>query len=134
MTTTEIKEYIGDNVQHQSRSPTFLLKSKSLLSATSVRRQRPNPMTLNTIASMDKLTCTNYVDFEKCQDKVGWFFWSIKYSNYLVVKLKVFEKDDNRNFRVVQNLTLEESDFKQFLRLRNQLVFVPHTANNTVQR
>ena len=38
------------------------------------------------------------------------------------VKLKVFRKDDKKEFRLVQNLTMAEADFNQFMRLRNQLV------------
>ena len=38
------------------------------------------------------------------------------------VKLKVFKKDDNKEFRLVQNLTMGEADFNQFMRLRNYLV------------
>ena len=49
-------------------------------------------------------------------------FWSKNDSNYLDVKLKAFKKDDNREFRQVQNLTMGETDFNQFMRLRNQLV------------
>ena len=43
-------------------------------------------------------------------------------SNYLDVKLKVFRKDDKKEFRLVQNLTMGEADFNQIMRLRNQLV------------
>ena len=43
-------------------------------------------------------------------------------SNYLDVKLKVFSKNDKKEFRLVQNLTMGEADFNQFMRLRNQLV------------
>ena len=43
-------------------------------------------------------------------------------SNYLDVKLKVFRKDDKKEFRLVQSLTMGEADFNQFMRLRNQLV------------
>ena len=71
---------------------------------------------------MEKLTCTDNVDFGKCQDIFGRFFWSKNDSNYLDVKLKVFNKDDNKEFRLVQNLTMGEADFNQFMRLRNQLV------------
>ena len=38
------------------------------------------------------------------------------------VKLKVFKEDDNKEFRLVQNLTMGEADFNQFMRLRNELV------------
>ena len=37
------------------------------------------------------------------------------------VKLHVFKKDDNRDFRLVQNLTKKENDFNFFMGLRNQL-------------
>ena len=71
---------------------------------------------------MDKLACTDYVHFGKCQDRFGRFSWSENDSNYLDVKLKVFRKGDKKEFRLVQNLTMGEADFKQFKRLRNQLV------------
>ena len=71
---------------------------------------------------MDKLNCTDYVDFGKCQDRFGRFSWSKNDSNYLDVKLKVLRKDDKKEFRRVQNLTMGEADFNQFMRLRNQLV------------
>ena len=79
-------------------------------------------MTYNTTASSDKLTCTNYVDFGKCQDRFGRFSWSKNDSNYLDVKLKVFRKHDKKEFRLVQNIKMGEADFNQFMRLRNQLV------------
>ena len=79
-------------------------------------------MAYNTTASLDKLTSTDYVDCGKCQDRFGRFSWSKNDSNYLDVKLKVFRKDDKKEFRLVQNLTMGEADFNQFMRLRNQLV------------
>ena len=79
-------------------------------------------MAYNTTASWDKLTCTDYVDFGKCQDRFGQFSWSKNDSNNLDVKLKVFRKDDKKEFQLVQNLTMGEADFNLFMRLRNQLV------------
>ena len=79
-------------------------------------------MAFNTTASLDKLTCTDYVDIGKCQDRFGQFSWSENDSNYLDVKLKVFNKGNNKEFRLVQNPTRGEKDFNQFMRLRNQLV------------
>ena len=38
------------------------------------------------------------------------------------VKFKVFKKSHNKEFRLVQNLTMGETNFSQFMRLRNQLV------------
>ena len=79
-------------------------------------------MTYNTNAFLDKQTCTDYVDFVKCQDRFGQFSWSKNEPNYLDAKLEVIKKDDNKEFRVAQNLTMGEADFNQFMRLRNQLV------------
>ena len=79
-------------------------------------------MAYNTTAALGKLIYTDYVDFGKCQDRFRQFFWSENDSNYLDVKLKVFRKDDKKEFRLVQSLTMGEADFNQFMRLRNQLV------------
>ena len=77
----------------------------------------------NTTASLDKLTCTDYVDFGKCQDRFGQFSWSKNDSNYLDIKLKMFKTEDkNAEFRLRQNLLMGEADFNQFVRQRNQLV------------
>ena len=80
------------------------------------------PLTYNTTATLDKLTCTNYVDSGICQDRFGQFFWSKSGSIYLDVKLKVIKKDDNKQFSLVQNLTVKETDLNQCMRLKNQLV------------
>ena len=64
--------YMSKNLQLQNHSSTFILKSKSLLSATSILSR--SPMAYNTVASLDKLPCTDYVDFGKLQDKFGQIF------------------------------------------------------------
>ena len=79
-------------------------------------------MPYNTTVSLDKLTCTDYVDFGKGQDRFGRFSWSKNDSSDLDVKLKVFKEDDNKEFRLIQYLTMGEADFNQFMRLRNQQV------------
>ena len=79
-------------------------------------------MAYNTTASLDKLTCTDFVDFGDFQNRFGQFSWSMNDCNYLDVKLKKFKKVDNKEFRLFQNLTKREADFTQFMRLRNQLV------------
>ena len=38
------------------------------------------------------------------------------------MKLKVFKKDENKEFRVAQNLTMGDAEFNQFNRLSDQLV------------
>ena len=113
------KSYTSSNLNHSS---TFILEKKSLLSATSVLCQQPKPMAYNTTASLDKLLCTDYVDFSKCQEVLGQFSWFSSDSNSLDVNVKVVKKCDNKDFCRVQNLTAGEIDFKQFLRLWNQLV------------
>ena len=80
-------------------------------------------MAYNTTASLDKLTCTDYVDFGNSQDRFGRFSWSKTDSNYLHIKIKVFKKEDkNAKLRLRQNLSMGEADFNQFIPQRNQLV------------
>ena len=80
-------------------------------------------MAYNTTETLDKLTCTDYVDFGKCQDRFGRFSWSKNDSNYLDIKLKVFKREDkNAEFRLRPNLSMGEADFNQFIRQTNQLV------------
>ena len=117
---TKKDAYISSKIHLQHHSLTFIYENKSLLSATSILSLPP--MAYNTTASLDKLTCTDYVDFGKCQDRFGRFSWSKKDSSYLDVKLKIFKEDDNKKFPLVQNLTMGEADFNQFMRFRNQLV------------
>ena len=96
-------------------------KFNSLLSATSILSR--SPMAYNTISFMDKLACTDSVNFGKSQDRFGRFSWSKNNSNYLDIKLKVFKREDkNAEFRLNQNLSMGEVDYNQFIRQSNQLV------------
>ena len=79
-------------------------------------------MAYNTTAFLDKLTCTDFLDFGKCQETFGRLSMSKNDSKYLDVKLKVSKKNDNKEFRLVQKLTMGEADFNLVMRLRNQLV------------
>ena len=49
-------------------------------------------MAYDTTASMDKLTCTDYVDFETCQDRIGRFSWSQKGLQLLGCKTQSFRE------------------------------------------
>ena len=53
--------YISTEMQLQNHSLTLIHENKSLLSAT--RILFCSPMAHNTTASLDKLTCTDFVDF-----------------------------------------------------------------------
>ena len=80
-------------------------------------------MAYNTTETLDKLACTDYVDFGKSQDRIGRFSWSKTDSNYLDIKLKVFKREEeNAEFRLRQNFSMGEAGFNQFVRQRNQLV------------
>ena len=50
------------------------------------------------------------------------FLWSKKDSNYLDVKHKLFKKDDSKDIRLAQNITMGETELNQFMQLRNQMV------------
>ena len=79
-------------------------------------------MAYNTTASLEKLFRTNYVDFGKSQERFGGLSWSKSDSIYLDVKLDVFKRDNGRDFRISQNLTVGETDSKQFMGRKNQLI------------
>ena len=80
-------------------------------------------MAYNTTETLDKLTCTDFVDFGKCRDRFERFSWSKNDSNYSDIKLKMFKREDkNAKFRLRQNLSMGEADLNQFIRQRNQLV------------
>ena len=80
-------------------------------------------MAYNTTETLDKLACTDYVDFGKCQCRFGRFSWSKNDWNYLEIKLKVIKREDkNAEFRPRQNLSMGEADLNQFIGQRNQLV------------
>ena len=79
-------------------------------------------MAYNTTETLNKLACTNYVDFGKSQDRFGRSSWSKNDSNYLDIELKKFRTEKNAEFRLRQNLSMGEADFSQFIRQRNQLV------------
>ena len=96
-------------------------KINSLLSATSFLSR--SPMAYDTTETLDKLACTDYVDFGKCEKRFGRFSWSKNDSNYLDIKLKMFKREDkNAEFRLRQKFSMGEADFNQFIRQRNQLV------------
>ena len=118
--TTEKDAYLSFEMQLQRQFLNFFHKSKSLLPATSILFL--SPIAYNLTSSTDKLTRTDYVDFDKCQDSFEQFSWSKNDSNYLDVKLKVLKKDDNKEIQLIQNLTKGEAEFTQFTRMRNQLV------------
>ena len=80
-------------------------------------------MAYNTTATLDKQSCTDSVDFGKCRKRFGQTFGAKNDSNYLDIKLKAFKREDkNGEFRLRQNVSMGEAEFKQFIRQRNQLV------------
>ena len=56
----------------------------------------------NTTATLDKLACTDYVDFGKHPDRFGQISWLKISFHYLDVKLKLLKKDVNKEFRLLQ--------------------------------
>ena len=74
-------------------------------------------MVCNTTASLDKLIGTDYVAFEKNEDRFGLISGSKIGSNCSGVKAKIFKRHNDRDFGLVQNLKLGETDFNQFRQL-----------------
>ena len=65
--------YISNKKQLQSHSLTFIHKV-TFISASSILSR--SPRSYNTTASLNKLTCTDYVDFGKGQDRFGRVSWT----------------------------------------------------------
>ena len=103
--------YINNKVQLQNHSLFFIHKMKSIPSTASFRYG--SPMAYNTTSSLDKLTCTDYVDFSNGQDRFEQFSWSRNGSEYLDTKHKVFTKDDIKEIQLVKNLAIGEAVFNQ---------------------
>ena len=117
VTKTKKVAYTSNEIQFKNHSLTFIHKNKSLPSATSILSC--STMAHNNTDSLDKLICTDYVDFGKHQDRFGRISWSKNDSNYLDIKLKLFKREDkNAVFRLRQNFTMGEADFSQFMRQR----------------
>ena len=117
VTRTKNDTFTSKEMQLNNQSSTLIHKNKSFFSPTSILSR--SPMAYSTTASLDKLTCTDYVDFGKCQDIFERFSWSKKDSNYLDVRRK--ERWQPR-IPICKNLTMGEAASNQFMRLRNQQV------------
>ena len=110
--------YKSSDLQLSNHCSTFVLKNP--LGFFSYQHSILLTDGLQNTKTLDELACTDYVDFVKCQDKFGRFFWSKNDSNYLDIKLKVFKREDkSAEFRLRQNFSMGEADFKQFIRQRN---------------
>ena len=59
--------FVSNQMQLLKHSLCFFRKDKSLPPATSILSCSPTAH--DTTASLDNLTCTDYVDFSKCQDR-----------------------------------------------------------------
>ena len=114
--------YKRSNLQHQSHCSTFFPKNKSLPSTTSILSQQANSIIYSTTDSLDKLICTDHLNFEKGHDRFDQLCRFKDDSIYLDVRNKMFKKNDNRDFRLFQNLTMGEAVSNQFMQLKNQQV------------
>ena len=63
--------YTSNEMQPQKHSLFSIHENKSFISATSILSR--SPMAYDSTASLDKLTCSVYVDFGKSQDRCGQF-------------------------------------------------------------
>ena len=110
MTMTKKKTYEGNSFQLQILSLTLFFKNFSLFQLSHSH--------ISTV-SLDKLTCTDYVDFGKLKTYRDNFFGPKLIPTTRMINLK-FSRETTTNFHLVQNLTMGEADLNQFLRLKNQ--------------
>ena len=107
---TQREAFMNNELQLRNHFLSFNHKNKPFFSSTSILSR--SPIAYNATAFLEKLTCTEYVDFGKCQCRFGQCFWFKKDSNCFDVKLQVFKKDDNNSIRLVQNLKNGRSRFQ----------------------
>ena len=98
-----------------NHSLSFKVRNSSLLSAASVLSH--SPMAYNTTASLDKLTCIEYVYFGNCQNRFVRF--GPKISTTWMLNLKSPRETTTEIFA---GSKMGEADFNRFILLRNQLV------------
>ena len=94
--------------QLQNHSLSFIHKNKSLLSATSILSR--SLMAYNTTASLDKLTCTDYVEFCKSQPDLD---------NFLGPKMIPTTWMLNSNYS--RKMTTKSSDWSKILQWQRQI-------------
>ena len=111
--------YRSNSFQLLSHCSSFIVKSCSFLSATSVLSL--SPMAHNTTATQDKLTFTEYVDFGKCQNRFGDFLGPKMTPTTWILNSK-FSRRRQKRLSPDPNLRMGEADFNKFMRLRKQLV------------
>ena len=124
---TKKETYTSDNLQHQSHFLTFFLKTINFFQIPAFylndQTSWPTPLLFPWTNSLAPRISTS----ENVKTVLVDSFLSKHYSNYLHVKLKVPEKDDNTDVLLVRNLTMGDVDLNQFTRLRNQMVTVAET-------
>ena len=79
-------------------------------------------MTYNTTVFLTKSLVSAMWTLENANTDLVDSFWCEKDSNYLDVIFEFFWKDDDRDFQLVQNITMGESNFNQFKQPTNHLV------------
>ena len=87
VTKVEKNAFIGNKLQFLNRSSTFAHENESRLSAKDVLFC--SPQAYITTASLDKLTCTDSVDFGKCQHSFGKVYRSNNFSNFWMYSSKI---------------------------------------------
>ena len=105
MTLTRIKEVTYSSEIIVQSLNQIVFSGKSNISA--------QIMAHNTSPTLDKQTCTDYVDF-------GHFSGTKNNSIYLEIKLELFKrKNKDTEFRLRKNFTMGEADFYQSIRQKN---------------
>ena len=91
-----IRLTINTKTVYQNRVSKIIISLFSLefLLSSPKNNKTESEMAQITTATLDKLSCTDYVDFGMCQQRFGRNPWSTNYSNYLDIKLKVFKRED----------------------------------------
>ena len=73
-------------------------------------------MASNTTASINKLSCTNYVDSGKLNDRFGIFPGLKTTPTSIILEINVVKEIANEDYRLVENTTILQKSTKKYLR------------------
>ena len=114
--------YKSSDLQLANHCSTFILKNE----LASFSYQHSNSFThgLQHYRNLGKICLHRLCGLWQVSRQIRAIFLDQNDSNYLDIKLTLFQREDrNSEFRLRQNLSMGEADFKQFIRQRNQLLF-----------
>ena len=121
MTMTKKDAYTSNELQLQNHSLTFIHKK---IPSFSYQHSISFTHGFEHYCLLGQANLVRFCAVWQMAKHIWTYFTVQKGCLYLDVKLEIFKKNDNKEFRLVESLTMGEAEFKQFMRLRSPQVIV----------